>query len=129
LANTAKESIAVVKDETMKLGEIVERLQLSVRSGEDRLDQAVTGGYAGDLLSDVIANSKAGNVWITMQVHVNIVAVAVLKDLVGIIIVQGRQPSEETLKKAKTEKIAIVVSDAPAFETAGRLYTLIDGSS
>jgi hypothetical protein len=113
----------------MKLREVVESLHLSVRSGEDRLDQAVTGGYAGDLLSDVIANSKAGNVWITMQVHVNIVAVAVLKDLAGIIIVQGRQPSEETLKKAKEEKVAIAVSDAPAFETGGRLYTLIDGSS
>jgi len=118
-----------MKDETMKLKEIVESLHLSVRSGEDRLDQVVTGGYVGDLLSDVIANSKAGNIWITMQVHVNIVAVAVLKDLVGIIIVQGRQPSEETLKKAKEEKVAIVVSHYPAFETAGKIYTLIDGSS
>ena len=56
----------------MKLREVVESLHFAVRTGEDRLDQDVTGGYAGDLLSDVIANSKAGNVWVTMQVHANI---------------------------------------------------------
>jgi hypothetical protein len=111
----------------MKLSEVVDRLHLSVRCGADRLDQEVTGGYAGDLLSDVIANSKPGNVWITMQVHTNIVAVAVLKELAGIIIVQGRHPAEDTLKRASEEKMAIVVSDVPAFETAGRLYSLVGG--
>ena len=113
----------------MKLREIVERVHFSVRCGEESLESAVTGGYASDLLSDVIANSKAGNVWITMQVHVNIVAVAVLKDLAGIVLVQGRQPAEETLKKAKAEKVTIIVSDLPAFETAGKLYALLDGGS
>jgi len=67
----------------MRLREVVEGLHLSVRRGEDQLDQDVTGGFAGDLLSDVIAHSKAGDVWVTMQVHVNIVAVAVLKPSAG----------------------------------------------
>ena len=113
----------------MKLKEIIEKLHLSARCGEDRLDQQVSGGYASDLLSDVIANSKAGNVWVTMQVHVNIVAVAVLKDLAGIIIVQGRQPAEETLRKAREEGVAIIVSDLPAFETIGRVHSLLEGRS
>jgi hypothetical protein len=111
----------------MKLSDVVDRLHLSVQCGADRLDQEVTGGYAGDLLSDVIANSKPGNVWITMQVHTNIVAVAVLKELAGIIIVQGRHPAEDTVKRAREEKVAIAVSDVPAFETAGRLYALLGG--
>ena len=113
----------------MKLKEIVERLHLSVQCGEDRMDEHVSGGYASDLLSDVIANSKAGNVWVTMQVHVNIVAVAVLKELAGIIIVQGRQPSEDTLRKAREEKVAIIVSNLPAFETVGKIYSLLEGHS
>ncbi len=113
----------------MKLREIVKKLHFSVRCGEESLDQVVSGGYVGDLLSDVIANAKAGNVWITMQVHVNIVAVAVLKDLAAIIIVQGRQPAEETLKKAQDQKVAIIVSDLPAFDTAGRVFGLLDGGS
>jgi hypothetical protein len=113
----------------MTLKKVVDTLHLSVQCGEDRLDQAVTGGYAGDLLSDVIANSKAGQVWITMQVHVNIVAVAVLKDLAGIIIVQGKKPAEDTLRKANEEHVAIIVSNLSAFETAGKLHSLIDGGS
>ncbi len=108
----------------MKLREIVETLDLKVRCGADHLDREVTGGFAGDMLSNVIAQSKSGNVWLTMQVHVNIVAVAVLKELAAIILVQGKEPAEDTLKKALEEKVTIIVSDLPAFETAGKLYAL-----
>jgi TPP-dependent 2-oxoacid decarboxylase len=108
----------------MKIREIVEKLDLKVRCGADHLDREVTGGFAGDMLSNVIAQSKSGNVWLTMQVHVNIVAVAVLKELAAIILVQGKEPAEDTLKKALEEKVTIIVSDLPAFETAGKLYGL-----
>jgi len=113
----------------MTLREVADKLHLAVQCGEDKLDQVVKGGIVGDLLSDVIANSNASQVWITMQVHVNVVAVAVLKDLAGIIIVQGRKPAEETLKKAQQENVAILVSDRSAFETAGKLYELLGGST
>jgi predicted transcriptional regulator len=112
----------------MTLKQVVGALHLTVRSGGDHLDQVVTGGYVGDLLSDVIANSKAGNIWITMQAHSNIVAVAVLRDIAGIVIVQGRQPAEDTLKRANEENVPILVSDLPAFETAGTLSALLAGS-
>jgi len=108
----------------MNLKQIIEKLDLSVSCPGKGVDQEVSGGYMGDLLSDVIANSKAGNVWITMQVHVNIVAVSVLKDHAAIILVNGRTPAEDTLKKAIDEKITILSSKTPAFETAGRLYAL-----
>lgn len=108
----------------MKLREIVEKLNLEVRAGRDRLDNEITGGYASDLLSDVLANSKEGNIWITLQIHQNIVAVASAKELSGIIIVNGREPEEETIKKANSENIPIVISKLPAFELIGRLYML-----
>ena len=110
----------------MRLKDIVERMPLSVGCGADRLDEDVRGGYAGDLLSDVIANSAAGDLWITMQVHVNIVAVAVLKDLAGIILIGGREPAEETLRKATSEHVPILLSRLSAFETAGKLYSIIN---
>ncbi|MFH1097017.1 MAG: serine kinase [Candidatus Desantisbacteria bacterium] len=75
-------------------------------------------------MSDVIAHAQRGNVWITLQVHQNIVAVAVLKELSGIILVNNRQPAEDTLEKAKQEGITILVSQLPAFELAGKLYQL-----
>ncbi len=108
----------------MKLQEIVNELSLEVRCAAHNLNTRVTGGYASDLLSDVMANSKKDNIWITLQIHQNIVGVASLKELAGIIIVNGRQPEEEALTKAEEENIPIMLTKLPAFEIVGRLYKL-----
>ncbi len=109
----------------MKLKEIIEKLQLKVLTARDKLDVDVTGGYTSDLLSDVIANSKEGNLWITLQIHQNIIAVAKLKDLAGIIIVNNREPDEDTLGKAMEENVPILCSEGMAFDVSGELYELI----
>lgn len=108
----------------MKLEELVNSLSLEVKTPGADLNRVVTGGYASDLLSDVIGNAKEGFVWITFQVHLNIVAVASLKGLAGIILVNNRTPDEETLKKASEEHVAVMTSQLPAFEVVGRLYSL-----
>ena len=108
----------------MKLKEVVEKFGLGVKCGVDKLDQEISGGYISDLLSDVIANGKAGDIWITLQIHANIVGVARMKDLLGIIIINGRQPEEGTIEKAEEEDIPIMVSDLPTFQLVGELYQL-----
>jgi hypothetical protein len=108
----------------MKLTELIQKLNLNVRSAKSHLDREVTGGYASDLLSDVLANSKEGNLWITLQIHQNIVGVASMKDLAGIILVNSREPEPETLEKAEAEKVPIMVSEMPTFELIGMLYSL-----
>lgn len=106
----------------MKLSEIVEKLDLKVVAGANNLNSDVKRGYVSDLLSDVIANSKEGDIWITLQVHQNIVGVASLKELAGIVLVNDRYPEEETIRKAEAEGIPIAVSTLPSFEIVGRLY-------
>ena len=108
----------------MKLQEIVKELSLEVRCAANNLDRQVSGGYASDLLSDVMAHSKKDNIWVTLQIHQNIVGVASLKELAGIIMVNGRQPEDEALKKAEGENIPIMLTKLPAFEIVGRLYQL-----
>jgi hypothetical protein len=108
----------------MTLQDITRELQLEVKAGEDKLDTVVRRGYVSDLMSDVIANTKKGDIWITLQVHINIVAVASMKELSGIILINGRQPEPPTLEKAQTEGLPLFVSTLPAFEVAGRLYGL-----
>ncbi len=108
----------------MKVKEIIEKLNLEIKAGAKRLDTEITGGYASDLLSDVLANSEKGNIWITLQIHQNIVAIASIKELSGIVIINGREPEEITINKAETENIPIMVSTMPAFELIGNLYTL-----
>ena len=99
-------------------------MELEVKAGANRSDNEITGGYASDLLSDVMANSQEGNIWITLQIHQNIVAIASIKELSGIIIVNSRELEEETIQKADRENIPILVSKMSAFELIGQLYAL-----
>ena len=108
----------------MKVREIAKHLDLQPAAGIKGLDQEVGGGYCGDLLSDVMANAGRADLWLTIQSHQNIVAVAVLRELTGIILVNGRVPDEETKSKAEEEGIPILLSSLPAFELAGRLHEL-----
>jgi hypothetical protein len=108
----------------MKLQEIIESLSLKVETLAADLDREVKGAYVSDMLSDVMGNAKDGFVWITLQVHLNIVAVASLKGLSGIILINNRVPAEDTLKKAEEENIPIMSSPLPSFELVGRLYSL-----
>jgi hypothetical protein len=108
----------------MTIREAVDSTQLEILACPEGLDKEVTGGYASDLLSDVIANSRAGNLWITMQTHRNIVAVATLKELAAVVLVNRRTPDPETLEKARAEKVVLLGTGLPAFELAGRLYRI-----
>lgn len=109
----------------MQLAELVRELGLKVCCAEGKLGREVRGGYVGDLLSDVMANSREGDLWITRQVHQNIVAVASLKELAGIVLIQGSDPAPDTAAKAGAEGIPILVTDLSAFEIVGRIYKLI----
>ena len=109
----------------MEIGTIAKELNLKVRSASDKLGNTVKGGYTGDLLSDVMANSHEGDIWITRQVHQNIVAVATLKEHAGIILVNSCEPALDTLEKAIQEKIPIMISSLPAFELTGAIYNLL----
>ncbi len=108
----------------MKLQEIIDSLSLKVETPSADLSREVKGAYVSDMLSDVMGNSKEGFLWITIQVHLNIVAVASLKELAGIILVNNRGPAEDTLKKAIEENIPVMTTPLPAFDLAGRLYSL-----
>ena len=106
----------------MKLVEIVDKLGLAIKAGADHLETEVTGGYASDMLSDVIGNAEIGNVWITMQIHENMVAIAGMKDLVAVLICAGRTPEQTVIDRANEQEVALVTSPLPSFEIAGRLY-------
>ncbi len=109
----------------MKVTDIVKKLNLTVIAGINGLDREVTGGYVSDLLSDVIGNAGQGNIWITLQSHINIVAVASLKDISAIIIVRATRPDEHTIMKSNEESIPILSTDEGTFNISGRLFELL----
>ena len=108
----------------MTVRDIIEKLDLKCLN-EANLDAEVSGAYASDLLSDVMGNARSGQVWITMQTHKNVTAIASLKDIPAVIIVRDGVPDDDMLEHAKDEDICLLVSKDATFEVCGKLFELI----
>lgn len=85
-------------------------------------DKDIQNVYIGDLLSFVMANGKEESIWLTVQRHINVIAVAELNDFSAIIFVENVEPDEETLLKANELHIPLFVSSLDAFALCKRLY-------
>lgn len=110
----------------MNLAELVEKLNLSIFSGKEALSKPVTGGYTSDLLSDVMGHAGSGQVWITLQTHKNVVAIASLKELSAIILVKGYKPDDEMLSQSIAERIPVLGTTLETFEITGRVFMLLN---
>lgn len=93
-------------------------------AGRDGGAACISGGYVSDLLSNVMGKAAAGNVWITMQGHPNIIAVASLVGLAAVVVAGGVVPDAATVEKAEQEGIPLLVCETSSFDCVGRLYTL-----
>ncbi len=111
----------------MVVKDLVEALNLKVFSAAGCLDREIEGGYVSDLLSDVMGNAEMGQVWITLQTHKNIIAIASLKELACIILVKGLEPNSETIAQSEQEGIPILGSEQESFELAGKIYAMLQG--
>ncbi|MBR7024067.1 MAG: serine kinase [Bacteroidales bacterium] len=110
----------------MKVKELVEKLNLKVLSGEKGLDREIDGCYISDLLSDVMGNAMEGNIWITLQTHKNVMAVASLKEMSCIILVKNLMPNDETIEQSNDEDLPILQTSLPTYEIAGLVYNLLN---
>lgn len=90
----------------MKIGELCKAINAEVQVAGD-VDREVTRVTAGDLLSFVMGTAAEGAAWITIQAHLNVAAVAVLKDLPVIIIAAGRKAPQDLVTRCETENICI----------------------
>jgi predicted transcriptional regulator len=106
------------------LRRIAQEVGLEVRVGTNGLETEVQGAYVSDIISDVLANTRQNILWITHQRHPNTVAAAVLREVAAVVLANGREPEEETLRKAREEEVTLLVSSLPAYELAGRLFSL-----
>ena len=109
----------------MKLSEIARKLALEDLTPQIEAKEAVvTGGHATDLLSDVLAGAPRGGVLVTIQAHINVIAVAVHAELAAVIFASGRTPEDAVRKKAEEEGMSLYASQESAFDVVGRLYEL-----
>ena len=108
----------------MTLQDLVSSLHFDVLSGADKLEREVSGGYVADLLSCVMAGAESGNVWVTLQTHSNIIAVAALAELSGIIVAEGAAVPPDTLAKATEQGMVVLSSPLPVYQTVAQLVSL-----
>ncbi len=110
----------------MIVKELMTHLPLNLAGGEQGLNNEITGAYTSDLLSDVMGNIQEGHVWITLQTHKNVMAIASLRDASAIILVKGLSPDADMLEKANDEGIPVFVCELSTFEISGKLYQLLE---
>ena len=104
---------------------IIEALNLTVLTKPQSFDQVVPeAGYTSDLLSCVMAGAKNRGIWVTLQAHLNIVAVAALLELSAVIITEGAMPDQATIAKANEQGVTLLATKAPSFEVVGKLWEM-----
>jgi predicted transcriptional regulator len=113
------------KELKMKVIDLVNELDLQVFSGKEGLDNEVSCGYTSDLLSDVMGHAEAGSIWVTIQTHKNVMAIASLKDMPAVIITSGERPGEETVEQSNNENIPVLGTTMRSFEVSGKIYNIL----
>ncbi|MBN1570462.1 MAG: serine kinase [Acidobacteria bacterium] len=108
----------------MNVAEAAKKIEGILMAARSSVEREIQGGYASDLLSDVMGNSREGDIWVTMQKHVNVVAVAQLNNLAAIVLVNGRTPESDTAVRAEEIGIPIISTPLQAFDVIGILYSL-----
>ncbi len=111
----------------MKVNEMIEKLNLKLLTrdvSEDALYAEIEGGYASDLLSNAMGQAQPGMVWVTMQGHQNVAAVASLIGLAAVIVAGDGPVAAETLHKANMNDVVIAATEEAAFAVIGKLYAM-----
>ncbi|MBQ8509579.1 MAG: hypothetical protein IJ493_06685 [Clostridia bacterium] len=106
----------------MKIGEIQSLLGAKLLCGEDRLESDVWSACCSDMMSDVLAYVKDQGVLITGLVNPQVIRTANMMDMVCIIFVRSKTPSEDMIELAKESGIVVMTSTLRAYEACGLLY-------
>jgi predicted transcriptional regulator len=104
----------------MTLKELAEKLELKCVT--EFTDKEISGVYISDMVSDVIANAKPGNLLVTVQIHNNVIAAANLVDVAAILLTQGKVPDDNVTKMANKAEIPIFATGMNRWQVATRLY-------
>lgn len=112
-------------DKIMNLQQIIDQLNLTVlTTPRDFASIRPTGGYASDLLSCVMAGAKRGDLWITLQAHLNIVAIAALNEIAAVIITENARPDPASITRADQQGVTLLSTSQTTYEVSGKLWEL-----
>ncbi len=109
----------------MNLQEIITKLNLTVfTTPKDFTLVNPHNGYTSDLLSCVMAGAQPENIWVTIQAHMNVVAVAALREVSAVIITENAKPEPDVIAKANEQNVILLGTSEPSYEVVGKLWEL-----
>ncbi len=106
----------------MKLKDIRGIIQAEIIYGDHLMDLEALSGCGADLMSDVLAFTKEKTLLLTGLTNPQVVRIAELVDLVGLVFVRGKKPPAEVIEMAKAKNLPILCTSLPLYETCGLLY-------
>ena len=106
----------------MKVKELTEILEGTVVYGEDFLDREVYTACGSDMMSDVLAYVKDQGVLLTGLVNSQVIRTAEMMDMVCVVFVRNKQPTDDMLELAKEMGIAVLATPKRMYEACGKLY-------
>ena len=114
----------------MKISTIQQLLEAEVLCCEDNIGKHVYSACGCDLMSDVLAYVKDQAVLLTGLVNPQVIRTALMMDMVCIVFVRSKAPSEEMLALARESGIVVMSTEKTLYESCGLLYSngLIGGS-
>ena len=107
----------------MKINTMQELLDARVLCCEENLGKHVYSACGCDLMSDVLAYVKDQAVLLTGLVNSQVIRTAVMMDMLCIVFVRSKEPTEEMLQLARESGIVVMTTDKRLYEACGLLYT------
>lgn len=107
---------------SMKVKDIVSILDAEVISGEDKLNEEVQYIGASDMMSDILALSKSGMLALTGHTSPQIVRTGIVTQLLGVVIVRGKNIPPQTINLAKQNNSLLLKTEYGMFTSCGKLY-------
>ena len=106
----------------MKISEIRELLDADLLVGQDIAEKEVFSACGSDMMSDVLAYVKDQAVLLTGLVNSQVIRTAEMMDMVCIVFVRSKRPTEEMLDLARESGIAVMCTKKRMYEACGKLY-------
>ena len=99
----------------MTVGELCQKPGFRMATACGGEERAISSAYICDLLSWVMSHGKEGTAWVTVQTHLNVIAVACLHEFACVIVPENIDIPAETLAKAEEEKMPVLQADMTAY--------------
>lgn len=106
----------------MTIQDVKDILGARIISGEDNLTKEVHNACGSDMMSDVLAFVKDQSVLLTGLCNPHVIRTAEMMDIICIVFVRGKRPTQEMIEMAKQRGIVLLATGHRMFCACGKLY-------